>query len=83
MKIEIDKAPALALAAKEGDLYVDEDGDVNIVVAATHIKGVNEENLVVCCLNGDAAWIRGLADQDRLAGLTRLASGDRITITID
>lgn len=84
MKIAIERSAARGVAtAEEGEIYVDEDGDLNLVVAATHIKGVDQENLVVCCLKGDAAWIRGLADADHLAGMTRLVAGDQIILTVE
>ena len=83
MKIAINTATTGHTKAEEGEIYIDEDGDVNIVIAAAHIEGLKEEDLVVCCLKGDAAWIRGRADPKHLARMTRLTAGDRVTITIE
>ena len=83
MKISVDTPRNGHPTPQEGEIYIDEDGDVNIVVAAAHIEGLREEDLVICCLKGDAAWIRGGADPKRLAGMTRLTTGDRVTITIE
>lgn len=83
MKITIDRNDASGCRPEEADLYLDPDGDLNIVLAATHLSGLKEEDLVVCCLAGDAAWIRGRADADMLAGMTRLGTGDRITIQVE
>ena len=41
MKIAIDMSATGRASAEEGEIYIDEDGDVNIVVAATHIAGPN------------------------------------------
>lgn len=83
MKIAIEKGSLSSVTADEGELFVDEDGDLNIVLAATHLNGIKEEDLVVCCLRSDAAWIRGAANHAELSRMTRLAPGDRITITIE
>lgn len=83
MKFAIETSVVSHPQPEEGQIYIDEDGDVNIIIAATQIKGVREEDLVVCCLKGDAAWIRGGADAKSLAGMTRLTPGDRITITVE
>ena len=83
MKINIETPPSPRFHCDEGDLFVDGDGDLNIVVAATHIKGVRDSDLVVCCVHKDAAWIRGLADADHLADLRRLSSGDSVTLTVE
>ena len=83
MKIAVDRPASRRANAEEGEIYIDEDGDVNIVIAATHIAGLKEEDLVVCCLKDDAAWIRGGADPERLAGMTRLTKGDSVTMTIE
>jgi hypothetical protein len=83
MKIAVNMSATGRASAEEGEIYIDEDGDVNIVIAATHIAGLKEEDLVVCCLKGDAAWIRGEADPTHLAGMTRLTTGDSVTFTVE
>lgn len=83
MKIAVDISATGRASAEEGEIYIDEDGHVNIVVAATHIAGLKQEDLVLCCLASDAAWIRGEADPKHLAGMTRLAPGDSVTITLE
>ncbi|TVR97818.1 MAG: hypothetical protein EA406_08860 [Rhodospirillales bacterium] len=83
MKITIDRTNATDRRPEEADLLLDPDGDLNIVMAATHVSGLREEDLVVCCLAGDAAWVRGRADAATLAGMTRLTTGDRIIITVE
>jgi hypothetical protein len=83
MKIAVDMSATGRASAEEGEIYIDEDGDVNIVVAATCIAGLKEEDLVVCCLKGDAAWIRGGANPKYLAGMTRLTAGDSVTIMVE
>jgi hypothetical protein len=83
MKIAIDTSISGQPRPEEGEIYIDEDGDVNIVIAAAHVEGLKDEDLVVCCLKGDAAWIRGGADAKNLAGMTRLTTGDRVTITVE
>lgn len=83
MRISIDTSSTGQVKPEEGEIYIDEDGDVNIVVAAAHVEGLNDEDLVICCLKRDAAWIRGGADPKHLAGMTRLTTGDRVTITVE
>jgi hypothetical protein len=83
MKIVVDMSATGRASAEEGEIYIDKDGDVNIVVAATHIAGLKQEDLVLCCLKGDAAWIRAEADPKHLAGMTRLTTGDSVTITLE
>lgn len=83
MIVTIDRSALGYRQAEEGELFLDEDGDLNVVVAAAHLEGVRPDDLVVCCLKGDAAWIRGRADADNLAGMNRLVSGDRVTITAE
>lgn len=83
MRISIDTSSTGQPTPEEGAIYIDEDGDVNIVIAAAHVEGLREEDLVVCCLKGDAAWIRGGAAPSQLAGMTRLTTGDRVTITVE
>lgn len=83
MKIRYDKPQNALPRCEEGDLFVDADGDLNIVCAATHIKGLREEDLLVLCVHGDAAWVRGKADADNLAGLRRLAPGEQVTLTVE
>ena len=83
MKIAVDMSATARTRAEEGEIYIDEDGDVNIVIAATHLAGLKEEDLVVCCLKGDAAWIRGGADPKHLAGMRRLTTGDSVTFTVE
>ncbi len=83
MIVSIDRSATAWPQPEEGDLFLDEDGDLNLVVAAVHLEGVRPDDLVVCCLKGDAAWIRGRADRDTLAGMNRLAPGDRITLTAE
>jgi hypothetical protein len=83
MKIAVDMSATARTRAEEGEIYIDEDGDVNIVIAATHLAGLKEEDLVVCCLKGDAAWIRGGADSKHLAGMRRLTTGESVTFTVE
>ena len=83
MKISVQKSDERLPRCQEGDLFLDEDGDLNIVVAATHLKGVREEDLVVCCVHGEAAWIRGLADGEHLARMRRLDPGETVTLMVD
>ncbi len=83
MRVAIETSVIGRPKAEEGQIYIDDDGDVNIIVAASEIQGVQEEDLVICCLKGDAAWIRGGANAKTLARMTRLTAGDRVTITIE
>ena len=83
MRINVQKTDSPLPRCAEGDLFLDEDGDLNIVVAATHLKGVRDEDLVLCCVHQDAAWIRGLADRDHLSGLRRLQPGETVTLTVE
>jgi hypothetical protein len=83
MMISVQKTKTPLPRCQEGDLFLDEDGDLNIVVAATHLRGIKDEDLVLCCVHRDAAWIRGLADQDHLAGLRRLSPGETVTLTVE
>lgn len=83
MKIETKTSDRPRFSCDEGDMFLDEDGDLNIVVTATHIRGVRDSDLIVCCVHRDAAWIRGLADAEHLAGLRRLVTGDSVTLTVE
>jgi hypothetical protein len=86
MKIAIDRTANGPAHPEEGDIYIDEDGDVNIVIAAAQIddlRNLKKEDLLVCCLKGDSAWIRGKANIQHLAPMIRLTSGDTVTITVE
>lgn len=83
MRIAIETSATNQPHPEEGQIYIDEDGDVNIIIAAAQIEGVRKEDLVVCCLKGDAAWIRGGANANAVVGMTRLTTGDRVTITVE
>lgn len=64
-------------------MYIDGDGDINIVVAATNIENVSNEDLIICCVKEDVAWIRGLADGVSLEKMTRLLPGDTVTLVVE
>lgn len=82
MQINVDRTPPRKERAAEGDIYVDSDGDVHIVLAAANLADIRDEELVVCCLRDDAAWVRGRASAVQLDAMTRLSAGDSVTLTV-
>jgi hypothetical protein len=83
MRIVVDRATAREREPREAEIYLDADGDLNIVVAAVNLEGVRDEDLVVCCIKDDAAWIRGLAPRLGVDKMTRLLPGDSVTLVIE
>jgi hypothetical protein len=83
MKVIVNGSRAGHPKIEEGDLFIDRDGDVNLVVAAGHLDGVRDEDLVVCCIRENMAWIRGPVGKVELSQMTRLASGDSVTLAVD
>ncbi len=83
MKVQVTAMRSTGSRVREGELYLDDDGDLNVVVAAANLEGVNDEDLVLVCIKDDAAWIRGPASRFDTCGMTRLVSGDAVTITVE
>lgn len=68
-------------ALREGDVLIDSDGDVNIVVDA----GPMGRGLAIVCfsISGVGVWLRGTVEQvGPLDGAVRLGPGDSVTLTV-